>query len=215
MHRTSILLAVLLVASACSPVKAQTEFFSEGLVYSLSGFSQRFSIDDEEYRALGVEIAGMPVPEFGFSFGFGQTTVSQEFEEDETVTSISLGASFIANQARTASPLSAEVGVGLGYGIGNEGRSGATVGLIGVRLSLAMDPEQPILVAPSVQAAVTFPIGTSSAEQTFSFAPGIGIGLRLARGFVVYARPNYTFVSGGEEESYQAFGVALGITLLQ
>lgn len=215
MHRTSTLLAVLLLASVCSPVKAQTEFFTEGLVYSLSGFSQRFSIDDEKYRALGVEIAGMPVPEFGFTFGFGQTTVSQEFEQDETATSISLGGSFIANQARTASPLSAEVGAGLGYVAGSGRRSGATVGLIGVKLSLTMDPDQAVLVVPSVQAAVTFPIGTSSAQQTFSFSPGIGIGLRLARGFVAYARPNYTFVSGGEEASYQTLGVAIGVSLLQ
>lgn len=212
MPRTSSLLAVLLVASSFPPANAQTEFHTGGLVYSVSGFAQRFFIEDEDAGAIGVEIAGMPAPEFGFSFGFGQTTVSQGSEGEETATSITVGASFIANQTRTSSPLTAEVGAGLGYVSGRG--DGAAVGLAGVKLSLTLDPKQPVLVIPSFQGSLTFPLGLSEAEQTFSLSPGIGVGLRLARGFVAYARPNYTFVFGGEEP-LEAVGVAFGVSLLQ
>jgi len=214
MLRTAAFAFLIGTGFATPAVHAQTEFFADGLVYSGSGFIQKYEIEDFEVSSFGLDLGGMATPQFGFSLGFGQASLSDlndGFSYSDNVTSLSLVARFVANQAETKSPLTADIAVGVGYtSVRNEGEIS---GLIGGKLALTLSPEQPILVAPSLEAAIAFPFFFSDAQQTTTLSPGLSVGLRVAPSVVLFARPSYTFAFGNDQ-AFEALGVSFGAAFL-
>jgi hypothetical protein len=208
-------LAVSLCSSFAAPsAHAQTEFFADGLVYSLGGFVQNYEVEDVDVNSFGVEIGGMATPQFGVSLGFGQASFSNpddRYGNTERATTLSIAARFVASRAETNSPLSADVAFGVGRA--SVGSESAISGLFGINVALVLDPDQPILVAPSFEGAIAFPLFFSDVETTTTISPGLSVGLRVAPGAVVFARPNYTFASGGEQ-AFETLGVSFGVALL-
>lgn len=206
-------LAVLLFGMlAARPATAQTEFFADGLVYSFSGFVQNYQVEDFDVNSFGMEIGGMVIPQFGVSLGFGQASVANRFDDGENdVTSLTLAARFVASQAETKSPLTADIAFGVGRT--SVRTESAISGLLGMKVALVLSPDQPILVAPSFEGAIAFPLFLSDVETTTTISPGLSVGLRVAPGAVLFARPNYTFATGGDQ-AFEAFGVSFGVAIL-
>lgn len=212
MHRSSILLAVLLVASACSPAEAQTEYFTgDERLLSGSAFVQQ----GEDLRGIGFEVEIAPSSRVAFTFGYGRADAEivanpdDIREEGEIVTWNGAITGYPLRQGE-GGPFTLGVGVGVGHTrstvalrfqefVQRFDNSAITLTANVLAAGVVTKAESPIRGVLQMQAGAAMLLGESDIAYAQLLGAGFGAGFAVSPSVLVIVEPSaLVTISSGE-----------------